>query len=734
MTPHIPDPADYGIGLESGFLPNEEPTQCLSEPYLSTWEVLVQNLSILIKTGELRNRIDRLEVLSTEPLRTTSQWHRAYVCLVFLANGYVWCGKTPLNIVPPSIAVPLLQICENLEIPPIATFAGLCLWNYQRISQTEPLYRPENLRCINSFTGSRDEEWFYTISVAIEALGAPVIGKAIQAIKAAYSGDSHTVKGYLIEISEVITEVGILLDRMYEKCKPSTFYNSIRPFLAGSARMEEFQMVDGLLYEDGSGRAQYQSYRGGSNAQSSLIQLIDIILGVKHGPPGARDKTTKCRECESVKAPGFIEEMRAYMPGSHRRFLEDISNVANIKSFVGARTSDIALQEAYASCIMGLRRMRDQHMKIAINSLCRAVLNNILLDEVEKIAQVDLFFNHKLTSIDVETKTASFMSPRGVNNADSSQKNALFDLLIGADGAHSATRSCMVKFAQMNYQQTYIDLEWCEFRIAPLTKEQYRLSPNHLHIWPSDDSMFIALPNSDGSFMCTLFATPTTFHELGKLPELIVPFFNRHFPGVCPGLISRESMLSQFQGASHLPLFGVKCSPYHFRGSVVLVGDAAHVMLPFYGQGLNSGLEDIRVLFEIFDKHGLYNKFESDSDREEARERALTAYTEFRKPDAHAIHDMSRQNYDEMRLHVNSIFYVWRKSIEEKLDKYVPFLGWATQYSRVSFTCLRYSSVREAAARQGAILAILHGIALALFALAIPFWVPAFATMLSHGI
>ncbi|KAF3396246.1 Indoleamine 2,3-dioxygenase [Penicillium rolfsii] len=371
MRPHIPDPADYGIGLETGFLPKEEPTQCLSEPYLSTWEVLVQNLSILIKTGELRNRIDRLEVLSTEPLRTTSQWHRAYVCLVFLANGYVWCGKTPSNVCvnmlqqsSSTIAVPLLQICENLKIPPIATFAGLCLWNYQRISQTEPLYRPENLRCINSFTGSRDEEWFYMISVAIEALGSPVIGKAIQAIQAAYSGDSHTVKSCLIKISEVITEIGILLDRMYEKCKPSTFYNSIRPFLAGSSRMEEFQMVDGLLYEDRSGRAQYQSYRGGSNAQSSLVQLIDIILGVKHGSPGASDKTTKCRDCESVKVIGFIEEMRAYMPGPHRRFLEDISNVANIKSFVGVRASDIALQEAYASCIKGLRRMRDQHMKI----------------------------------------------------------------------------------------------------------------------------------------------------------------------------------------------------------------------------------------------------------------------------------------------------------------------------------------------------------------------------------
>lgn len=353
----------------------------------------------------------------------------------------------------------------------------------------------------------------------------------------------------------------------------------------------------------------------------------------------------------------------------------------------------------------------------------RAGLNKRLLDYLGKMPNVSFRFNHKLTGADFDKNTAWFEQRSGVATTDHAQNptqptsskqhqdraaeiSVPFDFLIGADGAHSATRYHMMKYARVNYQQEYIDTLWCEFIIpADSATGSFTISPNHLHIWPGKSFMFIAIPSLDKSFTCTLFAPSAHFAHLVESPDNLIPFFQQYFPGVCPELITPDDLHRQFRENPHLPLISIKCTPYHYRSSGVILGDAAHAMVPFYGQGMNAGLEDVRVLFNFLDEHGVYDpSMRGGKGRAEARASALQAYTAQRTPDASAINDLALRNYEEMRSSVVSPLYRVRKWVEERVNKYIPSLGWSTQYSRVSFENERYSEVEKAVQKQSRIL------------------------------
>ncbi|KAL4784566.1 hypothetical protein BJX76DRAFT_326938 [Aspergillus varians] len=344
----------------------------------------------------------------------------------------------------------------------------------------------------------------------------------------------------------------------------------------------------------------------------------------------------------------------------------------------------------------------------------RGMLNHVFLDELERMPNIKLFFNHKLTGADFRANKAWFERqlpgdalPGSSGRAPEIQVD--FDFLIGADGAHSATRYHMMKFARVDYQQEYIDTLWCEFRMEPSPQNDFLISPSHLHIWPGKEFMFIALPSVDKSFTCTLFAPAIHYAKLNRSTQDLLEFFDDHFPGVCPELISPSDLIHQFTSNPHLPLISIKCKPHHYNSSVVIVGDAAHAVLPFYGQGLNAGLEDIQVLFDSLDKHGVYEPDHDAASRALARQLALQEYTNSRTADTHAINDLSKQNYVEMRWGVKQPLYRLRKYIEEALYHYVPRLGWQTQYTRVSFTNQRYSEIIQVNRRQGQILGLVFG-------------------------
>lgn len=321
----------------------------------------------------------------------------------------------------------------------------------------------------------------------------------------------------------------------------------------------------------------------------------------------------------------------------------------------------------------------------------RTVLNKTLLDHLETMPNVKLFFHHKLVGVDFRNKVAWFENRTKSIEEQGDEMETKFDLMIGADGAHSATRYFLMKYVPMSFQQEYIDKLWCQFHVPPSKSGDFRIPPNYLHIWPQDDSMFIALPNLDKSFTATLFASRDGFDQLQKSGK-VVEFFKEKFPGVVPELIGADELSKQFRDHQHLPLVSIKCSPYHYGDSGVIVGDAAHAMVPFYGQGMNAGLEDVRVLFDFFEKYP------------RDRFKALAEYTKERMYDAHTINDLALGNYREMATDVKKPLYLLRKWVEEMLYLYVPSAGWATQYSRVTFSNMRYFEVQQASQRQARIL------------------------------
>jgi kynurenine 3-monooxygenase len=370
---------------------------------------------------------------------------------------------------------------------------------------------------------------------------------------------------------------------------------------------------------------------------------------------------------------------------------------------VHGRVSNICLEFPFP---ISTRLEADSKEKKTIFAVDRGGLNKRLLDVLEAMPNVKFFFNHKLTGADFRKHRAWFEHKDGSSEGRPRELEISFDFMIGADGAHSSVRYHMMKYTRMDYEQRYIDAQWCEFQIQPHTPghfdaaspmSRFRISPNHLHIWPGKEFMFIAIPSEDGTFTCTLFAPAEKYAYLESDPARVPAFFDRYFPGVTD-LIPAADLVDSFRRNPHLPLITIKCKPHHFSSSVVLVGDAAHAMVPFYGQGMNAGLEDVQTLFAFLDRHAAGD-----------RARALDEYTAHRVPDAHSINDLALQNYVEMRASVLSPAYRLRKFLEESLSKYLPSLGWQTKYSRVSFSTERYSEVIARSDYQGKILMRVFG-------------------------
>lgn len=304
-----------------------------------------------------------------------------------------------------------------------------------------------------------------------------------------------------------------------------------------------------------------------------------------------------------------------------------------------------------------------------INSISRSGLNRVLMTEAERLG-VSFFFDHRVERVDLEATTVTFAHP-------SAHKSESFDYLIGADGAFSAVRGAMQVTDRFDFSQDYIEHGYKELTIPAGVAGTFQIEKHALHIWPRESYMLIALPNPDGSFTCTLFFPfqgNSSFESLRTDTE-VAQFFNTVFPDAA-ALI--PDLTEDYRSNPTSSLVTMKCYPW-VRHHTLLIGDAAHAIVPFYGQGMNAGFEDCRVLNELL------NQYEDDW------QKTLPAFQQLRKPDADAIAQLALDNFVEMRDLVGDADFLLRKKIEAKLHALYPD-RWIPLYAMVTFhDTIRYS-------------------------------------------
>ncbi|XP_067002791.2 kynurenine 3-monooxygenase [Anabrus simplex] len=305
-----------------------------------------------------------------------------------------------------------------------------------------------------------------------------------------------------------------------------------------------------------------------------------------------------------------------------------------------------------------------------IYSVSRRYLNEVLLTAAESYPNVKLHFDHKLVAADLSKGAMTFRIPD-----EKSEVCANADLIIGADGAFSSVRRHMMKRPLFNFSQTYIEHGYLELCIPAREDGEFAMHPNHLHIWPRGTFMLIALPNQTRSWTVTLFMPFAQFAAL-KTPGDVLQFFGQHFPDVIP-LIGPQRLGADFFATQPSPLVSIKCNPYHVGGTALIIGDAAHAMVPFYGQGMNAGFEDCLLLDSLMEQH--HSNFPL----------VLEQFSTTRAPDAEAICDLAMYNYIEMRDLVNKRSFLLRKKLDSFLSWMFPET-WVPLYSSVTFSDMPY--------------------------------------------
>ena len=320
----------------------------------------------------------------------------------------------------------------------------------------------------------------------------------------------------------------------------------------------------------------------------------------------------------------------------------------------------------------------------AIYSVSRGGLNEQLMTLAEQSGNVHLHFDRKCVDVDLKTGAAAFES------GDGSVELVEPGLLFATDGAYSAIRSAMIKTDRYQYQQQYIDHGYKELHIPAGPNGAYQMEKNALHIWPRGGYMLIALPNPDGSFTLTLFFAwegPESFASLPTTDDAEA-FFARIFPDA---LSLMPDFRAQWDTNPASSLVIMRCDPWQFNGTVALIGDAAHAIVPFYGQGMNAGFEDCTVLDDLLDAHG------------EDWANVLPQYSRKQKPNGDAIAELALLNFIEMRDLVGQPEFLLQKKIEAWFSNKHPD-RWTPLYTQVTFSHTPYSEALANGRRQEAIM------------------------------
>jgi kynurenine 3-monooxygenase len=372
-------------------------------------------------------------------------------------------------------------------------------------------------------------------------------------------------------------------------------------------------------------------------------------------------------------------------------------------SYVGGRSINLALSNRGLRALdevglaeeikkvtipMHRRAMHDRHGNMTyqpygkegqfINSVSRSALNIVLMNKAEALG-AEFHFNQRITKVDLEKTILTIdHAPATIDKT--------FDLIIGADGAFSVVRGALQITDRFDYSQDYIDHGYKELHIPPGAAGTFRLEKNALHIWPRESFMMIALPNPDGSFTCTLFFPfdgTVSFSQL-KTDAEVSMFFDSTFPDAVDLM---PTLLEDYNTNPTSSLVTVRCYPW-VKNNTLLIGDAAHAIVPFFGQGMNAGFEDCRLLNQMLDVHL------------DDWKKVLPEFQQTRKKDADAIAQLALDNFIEMRDLVADADFLLRKKIEDRLHQLYP-TQWIPLYAMVTFyDAMPYSTAYETGQRQ----------------------------------
>ncbi|GFU38617.1 kynurenine 3-monooxygenase [Nephila pilipes] len=302
-------------------------------------------------------------------------------------------------------------------------------------------------------------------------------------------------------------------------------------------------------------------------------------------------------------------------------------------------------------------------------SVIRKDLGEVLVAAAEKNPNIKFFYNHKFLNCCFKTGKYQVQGPNGEVIEDSA------DLLIGCDGAYSAVRRQMLKMSRFDYHQSYFEQGYVELCIPPTLSGKFAMEADYIHFWPRKEVLMTALPNNNSTYTVTLFMPFEMFEQMDT-PGKLLQLFSENFPDAIP-LIGKEKLITDFFNASPNAMVSIKCNSYHVGDKVLILGDAAHAMLPFNGQGMNAGFEDCEILAELLSTY-----------KYDLRE-VLPAFTKCRQKDADVVCDLAKSTYNVMKLHTSKTFLLWNK-VDVFLNTIFP-KSWILLNSEITFSKLKYS-------------------------------------------
>jgi len=351
---------NYDIAPDRGFLTPYDMDQIVLPEVFGPVQEAGRFLPGYMTSGRARVFLDEIpEIDMAAELKSLddAQKRLLMVHYSFIVQAYVWGEAKPAKILPRNLAVPYCILASDYGQFPLLPYSGYTLDNWARFDQNGPISL-ENIYVLQNFLGGQDEDWFIMVHIEIEAKAADVLNTIPALLKDVEAGDLNAVIGHMEVINNAWDLINPVFDRMPERCDPYIYYNRVRPYIHGWK--DNPALPEGLIYagvEEFGGKP--QAFRGQTGSQSSIVPVMDALLGVKH----EQDEFRK-----------FLDELHQYRPPGHRKFIEDVQERSTLRDFA-INSNNQTLKDLYNSCLDKIQAFRTRHLEYAATYINKQALN-----------------------------------------------------------------------------------------------------------------------------------------------------------------------------------------------------------------------------------------------------------------------------------------------------------------------------------------------------------------------